>query len=543
MVARWLLPALRDIASGTSRYRTDMRNWLRTISVVLAAACLCSSGCSAVRDTSMQSRQQQGRVTVLLSGIERPEHDVTFVLSAVSLVSETGEAHEIASSPVTVNSFTLKGRQINLADGSVPEGTYKKLRLVITEPSIRQGGKVVPLGLPEEVAEVPVNVSVRQRANTAMFITWNPDASVTDGNTMKPEITVNVQRPELSTSLVYVTNEGSDSVSVINRHTGEIVAAVATGKRPRGIAVSGEKAKQRIYVANSGSNSISVIDATTNQVELEVPVRLGTEPEGIAVATLSSRRDIIFVTNFSSGSVSVIDTSTYQETEKINTGKGPVSVAVDPPVEELFRSATMNFEDSSTVRNFRQGYYYAYVANYHSHDISVLTMDAQTNRCREVVSVTVGWNPVSLSVDYPRGKVYVANYGSDTISVIDIVQLIRGNQKGAVSSMKISGTATTGIIPEPGFDRLYVLKESSGEIIIIRPLKEKGDTQRTVMPPVMGIIPTESRPRSFLLDPENIKFYVVNRGSDSVSVIDKMSKEQERSVPVGKRPYGITMFR
>jgi YVTN family beta-propeller protein len=44
------------------------------------------------------------------------------------------------------------------------------------------------------------------------------------------------------------------------------------------------------------------------------------------------------------------------------------------------------------------------------------------------------------------------------------------------------------------------------------------------------------------MDPEGRKIYVVNRGSDTVSEIDKTSRREERTFPVGKKPYGIAMF-
>lgn len=59
---------------------------------------------------------------------------------------------------------------------------------------------------------------------------------------------------------------------------------------------------------------------------------------------------------------------------------------------------------------------------------------------------------------------------------------------------------------------------------------------------MLGTILVGSSPRSLILDPEGRKIYVVNRGSDSVSVIDKTTRREEQVIPVGKKPYGIAMF-
>jgi YVTN family beta-propeller protein len=44
------------------------------------------------------------------------------------------------------------------------------------------------------------------------------------------------------------------------------------------------------------------------------------------------------------------------------------------------------------------------------------------------------------------------------------------------------------------------------------------------------------------MDPEGRKLYVVNRGSDNVSVVDKTTRAEVQVMPVGKKPYGVAMF-
>ncbi len=154
----------------------------------------------------------------------------------------------------------------------------------------------------------------------------------------------------------------------------------------------------------------------------------------------------------------------------------------------------------------------------------------------------VEWSPVALSVDYQRGNVYVANYGSDKLSVIDILQIVRGNETGAVRTIDNVGTFVIGAIADPTLDRIYLLKEVSGEIQIIRPSFDSLSTLKTVIPPTVGIITVGDSPRSLILDPEIRKIYVVNRVSNNVSVIDRTTRREERVIPVGNNPYGITMF-
>ncbi len=68
--------------------------------------------------------------------------------------------------------------------------------------------------------------------------------------------------------------------------TNTVVATVAVGTNPQGVAVN--PAGTRAYVANFDSNSVSVIDTATNTVVATVAVGIG--PIGVAVADVTVRR-------------------------------------------------------------------------------------------------------------------------------------------------------------------------------------------------------------------------------------------------------------
>lgn len=500
-------------------------------------------GCTAAIEEHIEPPGlDEGQFSLYLNGPDKASLDISFDLLSVTLVAEDGTSRDVMTIPLGINSYAVMGRQILLSEKSLPEGKYTKLFLVVSEAYIRKNGRMAHLALPPEGIEIAIDIKVKKRQNTVLFLRWNPDTSVSDKYLFSPAFAVKGQIPELSTLLIYVTNEGSNNVSVINRELGEVVATIMVGDRPRGIAAGLRRERLKIYVANSGSNNISVIDPTVNKVEHVIPIRFGKEPEGIAVAGLSSDKELIFVTNYGSNTVSVVDAVTFQETEKINVGLGPVALAVDSPVEDLAGTRFLDFEDINVLRGYRKKFFNVYVANRNSNDVSVLRMDVQTNKIVDVVNINVEWRPIALSVDYRKGKVYVANYGSDKLSVIDILKIVKGNISGAVSTINNIGTFVTGIITNTAFDRMYLLKQSPGEIEIIRPFELSFDALKTIKPPVMGSIPVGKSPRSFILDPEIRKIFVVNRGSNNLSVIDKITRKEELVIPLGKDPYGIAIF-
>jgi YVTN family beta-propeller protein len=183
-----------------------------------------------------------------------------------------------------------------------------------------------------------------------------------------------------------------------------------------------------------------------------------------------------------------------------------------------------------------------YVANIISKEVSVLRVNNRSGVIEEIVTLDVEWGPVALTVDPDRARVYVANYNSDKLSIIDTIAIARNNFSGAVSAINDVGTSVVGVIADPSMERLYLLKEEEGEIMLIRPSSESLEPESLAVTPIIGTMPAGNSPRSFILDPEERKIYVVDRGSDRVTVIDKTTRRREKVVPVGKKPYGIAFF-
>src|SRR5271165_4240434 len=85
--------------------------------------------------------------------------------------------------------------------------------------------------------------------------------------------------------LAYVTNNASNSISVIDTGDNTVVDTIPVGTNPYGVAVAPDG--KHVYVTNYVSNDVSVIDSRTNKVVATVPV--GTNPYGVAVAPDGTR--------------------------------------------------------------------------------------------------------------------------------------------------------------------------------------------------------------------------------------------------------------
>ena len=120
---------------------------------------------------------------------------------------------------------------------------------------------------------------------------------------------------------VYITNDGSGNVSVIDTATNTVTATIPVGTAPFAVAVGPDGGT--VYVANIDSDNVSAIDTATNRVTATIPV--GSEPFGVAVTPDGCK---VYVANGASNDVSVIATATNTVTAAITAGRGPVAFGV-----------------------------------------------------------------------------------------------------------------------------------------------------------------------------------------------------------------------
>ncbi len=126
---------------------------------------------------------------------------------------------------------------------------------------------------------------------------------------------------------VWSVNPDNNSVSVFdasNPNTLTRLAEIPVGENPWCVAITPDDAK--VYVTNQGSGTVSVIDAATRTVVKTIEV--GAEPFGCALKPDGTR---LFVANFSSESVFVINTANDRVFARITRdleGTKPRSIAI-----------------------------------------------------------------------------------------------------------------------------------------------------------------------------------------------------------------------
>src|SRR6187200_1626630 len=147
---------------------------------------------------------------------------------------------------------------------------------------------------------------------------------------------------EIPALAVYVTNEASGELTIIDAGKNAAIATIPLGKRPRGIAVSPDR--KFLYVALSGSpaagpgvdesklpppdrsaDGIGVVDIA--QRKLVRVLESGTDPEQVAVSADGRQ---LFVANEDAATLSVVDPTSGKVLRTFKVGEEPEGVSVHP---------------------------------------------------------------------------------------------------------------------------------------------------------------------------------------------------------------------
>src|ERR1700761_1377351 len=166
-----------------------------------------------------------------------------------------------------------------------------------------------------------------------------------------------VPQAETSEPRIYVTNEVSGDLSIIDSGNYNVLATVPLGKRPRGIHPSPDH--QTIYVALSGSpiagpdvdestlpppdksaDGIGVFDVAQRKVVRML--KAGSDPENFDVSPDGKQ---IYVSNEDEAAVSIIDVASGKIAKTLKMGAQPEGVKVTPDGKSVWVTS----EETGTI--------------------------------------------------------------------------------------------------------------------------------------------------------------------------------------------------
>ncbi len=162
----------------------------------------------------------------------------------------------------------------------------------------------------------------------------------------------------------------------------------------------------------------------------------------------------------------------------------------------------------------------AYVANSGSDTVSVIDTTSH-----DVTTIKVGDHPSAVAISLDGSRAYVANTGSGTVSVID------NDDHPDVAATLDVGLKPEGVAISADGSLAYVANTKSGTVSMI-----KNDGH----PNVIHNVRVGKDPVGVAVTVDGSRAYVANSGSDTLSVLNTATREST-TVKVGKDPTGVAV--
>ena len=430
--------------------------------------------------------EAKGQLVLYLETSGSVDGEIVLEIDSAALEGDAGEITLAMRNP-TLNSIDISERQVLLSEFYIPEGRYDSLGLHIKDITAIVDENKINLKPHSDWVKIPINMHVKANTAEPLFVLWILESLSPESATYHPLFKIDEPETRPPGSLVFVTNEGSGNISVVDRFTYKVVDVIKAGEMPRGMAYS--RLAQQLFVANSGDNSVSVIDLTSRKILRSIQLYFGDEPSRLS---LSPDEQSLYIVNHGSDRLVVYDIRSFQETGSFILGTGPWGITTD-------RLAS-----------------YVYISNRMSDDISVFEPVGQSVNGTFISS----GSPSEILLNSFDNALYVSYKGERTLSVID-------TQTGSYSASLNLCSATTGLAYDHTSQLLYVALGNCAEINIIKPQAGLN----------LGRIRLPERPGLITLDPEKSRLLVILPESYHLAVINVISKKLTGIIDVGRRPY------
>jgi YVTN family beta-propeller protein len=308
---------------------------------------------------------------------------------------------------------------------------------------------------------------------------------------------------------VYVTNERSGNLTVIDVANRQAIATIPLGKRPRGIRLSPDG--KTLYIALSGSpiappgvdektlpppdrsaDGIGVFDIAT--MKLARVIHAGTDPEQLAVSKDGSR---LYVANEDAALASVVDVATGNILHKVEVGGEPEGVDIDPSGNVVYVTSE---EDNEVF----------------AIDAAKGTILAQFKTCAR---------PRSTGFLPDGSKAYISCETANAVQVVD------ARAHKVVKTIKLPNDTLRpmGVVVTPDAGRVLVSTGRGRHVVIIDPKTDE----------VRSSIEVGERPWGIAVSSDGKTLYTANGPSNDVSIVDIESGTILARVAAGDSPWGV----
>jgi YVTN family beta-propeller protein len=310
---------------------------------------------------------------------------------------------------------------------------------------------------------------------------------------------------------VYVTNELSGDLSIIDGATHDVIATVPLGKRPRGIQMSPDG--RYLYVALSGSplappgtdettlppadksaDGIGVFSIAARRIERVITGV--SDPEQLAVGMRGER---LFIASEDTGTAVIADARDGTIYGSLPVGGEPEGVAVSP--------------DGSFV----------YMTSESDNRVTVIDTEAGV----VAAQFDVGVRPRAVAFAADGSRAYVPGELDASVAVVD------AREHAVIAMIDVPGehALPMGVAVTRDGDTVYVTTGRGRTLVAIDAATHA----------LIGSVEVGIRPWGVALGTDERYAYTANGPSDDVSVVDTATMSVIKTIAVGTRPWGVAV--
>ena len=297
---------------------------------------------------------------------------------------------------------------------------------------------------------------------------------------------------------VYVPNEESDDVAVIDADTFEVIGRFSVGDMPE--HVNPDWGLEHLWVSNMNGGFLTKVDPMTSEPieEVDLPIF----PYALYY-TLDGEK-VMVITNYIS---------------ELDVGDNGVHF-YDPDTWELIKYVNVPWPGADDADLSADGRYLAISAEYSGFvafiDTEEMTLAGQTE---------VGSLPRDVRLSPDGSTFYVTNEGLGGIQTIDA-------ETWELTGFIETGEGTHGIDFSRDTKLMYVANRAAGTISVIDVATNE----------VVETWPVGGSPDEMVLNPDGSQLWASNRYHGSVSVIDTATGEVLATIETGANPHGLTYW-
>ena len=316
---------------------------------------------------------------------------------------------------------------------------------------------------------------------------------------------------------VYVSNETAGTIAVIDPATGNVLATIPVGKRPRGLRLSRDG--KQLYVALSGSpiappgvdestlppadrsaDGIAVVDIATRKIVRTI--HSGQDPEAF---DLSPDGRWLYVSNEETAEMSVVDVAAGKVALRVPVGDEPEGVTVSPDGKVVY----VTCEDDHTV------------------------VAVDTTSLAPLGRVIVGLRPRSIAITPDGETLFVTDENSASISVVSAAR------RTLLDTIRLPKPDADPMPPRP----MGAVLSPDGKLLFVSNGRAKSvsviDVAARRLLRTMNDV--GQRPWGIGVNADGTKLFTANGPAGDVSIVDVATGAVERRISLGGSPWGIAV--